>query len=182
MASRSLDDLQDHIKEKALSLLDHCNNENLNILVYCTLRPLDEQARLFRQGRTVKQIEAKAEELRNRWERPDLADLLLSVGPQTGSRVTYAGPGQSMHNYGLAFDAVPLRASKPVWQTTKPEDKELWLLYGRLGEGEGLEWAGNWKRFREYPHMQEKGARWKELITQRDEVAPFPPTGLRSIS
>lgn len=165
MASRSLDDLQDHIREKALSLLDRCDEEGLDILIYCTLRPLDEQARLFRQGRSITQIRAKAEELRNRWGRPDLADLLLDVGPQSGRRVTYAGPGQSMHNYGLAFDAVPLREGKPVWQTTKPEDKALWELYGGLGVEQGLEWAGNWSRFREFPHMQEEGARWHDLIT-----------------
>ena len=166
MASRALIDLQDHINEMARSLLDRCADEGLEILIYCTLRPLEEQAKLFRQGRSLRQIRAKAEELRNRWARPDLADLLLDVGPQSGRRVTYAGPGQSMHNYGLAFDAVPLSGGKPLWQTTKPEDKAMWELYGSLGVEQGLEWAGNWSRFREFPHMQEEGARWRDLITQ----------------
>jgi peptidoglycan L-alanyl-D-glutamate endopeptidase CwlK len=166
MASRDLNDLQDRINEMARSLLDRCADEGLEILIYCTLRPLEEQAKLFRQGRSLRQIRAKAEELRNRWGRPDLADLLLDVGPQSGRRVTYAGPGQSMHNYGLAFDAVPLSGGKPLWQTTKPEDKAMWESYGRLGVEQGLEWAGNWSRFKEFPHMQEEGARWRDLITQ----------------
>lgn len=104
------------------------------------------------------------DELRQRWARSDLADLLIAVGPQTGRRVTNAGSGQPMHNYGLAFDAVPLRGGKPVWQTLKKEDRVLWETYGRLGNELGLEWAGNWTRFREFPHMQEPGSQWRELI------------------
>jgi len=166
MASRKLDDLKDQVKEKAFLLLDRCEEEGLNILIYCTLRSLEEQARLYRRGRSLSQIEAKAEELRSRWDRPDLADLLISVGPQYGNKVTYAGPGQSMHNYGLAFDSVPLRDGKPVWQATRPENRALWELYGRLGVEVGLEWAGNWTHFREFPHMQEPGARWQDLIIE----------------
>jgi len=166
MASRSLDDLQEKIKEMALSLIERCEHEGLDILIYCTLRSFEEQAKLYRKGRLLSQIEAKAEELRNEWERPDLADILISVGPQNGKRVTYAGPGQSMHNYGLAFDSVPLRGGKPVWEATRIEDKELWELYGRLGVDVGLEWSGNWTRFKEFPHMQMPGARWKDLIKE----------------
>lgn len=89
----------------------------------------------------------------------------MDVGPQAGRAiVTYAGPGQSMHNYRLAFDAVPMRDGKPVWGTRQPDDLALWKRYGTIGEAVGLEWAGSWTRLREFPHMQEPGARWKELI------------------
>ena len=179
MASRNLDDLQPNIKEKALLLIGRCSREDLDILIYCTFRPLDEQARLFRQGRTLTQIEAKAEELKNKWGRSDLANLLISVGPQNGRRVTFAGPGQSMHNYGLAFDGVPLRGGKPVWQTNKPEDMALWEQYGHLGVEIGLEWAGSWSNFREYPHMQEEGSKWRELI--RDTTPLSPPKNLQIV-
>jgi len=166
MASRNINDLQPHIQEKAQLLLERCKNEGLDILIYCTLRSFAEQARLFRQGRLLLQIEAKAKELKNRWGRPDLAKLLISVGPQNGKIVTYAGPGQSMHNFGLAFDAVPLRGGKPVWQCNRPEDRVLWELYGRFGTEAGLEWAGNWSRFREFPHMQELGSGWRDKIIE----------------
>ena len=164
MASRDFNDLKPHIYEKAVRLIQECREAKLEILIYCTLRPLDEQARLYRQGRTLKQIKAKAEELKIKWGRPDLGKLLMDVGPQQGKLATYAGPGQSMHNYGLAIDGVPLRGGKPVWNASKPDELKLWQLYGRLGDKVGFEWAGKWTKFRELPHLQQPGAVWQELI------------------
>jgi peptidoglycan L-alanyl-D-glutamate endopeptidase CwlK len=61
-----------------------------------------------------------------------------------GNKVTNAKPGQSYHNFRCAVDVVPLRDGKdPVWQEV-----------GRLGEAAGLEWAGRWRRFPEFPHFQ----------------------------
>ena len=166
MASRKLGDLKSNVRKMARGLLQRSEAEGLDLLIYCTLRPAEEQAKLYRQGRPLTKIQQKADELRNRWGRPDLADLLLSVDPQQGKIVTKAGPGQSMHNYGLAFDGVPMRNGKAVWGASRPEDQQLWQLYGRLGVEIGLEWAGNWTTFKEFPHMQEPGSRWQELIVQ----------------
>ena len=174
MPSMSVKDLHAPVKEKALMLFERCRQEGLDILLYCTLRSLEEQARLFRLGRRLSQIRAKAQELREQWKRPDLAEILLSVGPQHGRRVTYSGPGQSLHNYGLAFDAVPLRDGKPVWQTNCQKDLELWDLYGRLGMETGLEWAGTWTRFREFPHMQAPDTTWHACIGQKDHAPVIP--------
>ncbi len=164
MASRKLEDLQPEIEAAARNLLRRCEEDGLDLLIYCTLRSTREQAILYRQGRPFDQIQRKANELRDKWGRDDLGDLLIDVGPQSGRKVTNAGPGQSMHNYGLAFDAVPLRGGKPVWQSSKLEDKALWEQYGELGLEVGLEWAGNWTRFREFPHMQKPESAWRELI------------------
>jgi peptidoglycan LD-endopeptidase CwlK len=166
MASRDLNDLQPAVKEMAELLLDRCQQEDLDILIYCTLRTFEEQAKLYRQSRSLDQIKKKAEELRTKWERPDLADLLMDVGPQFGAKVTFAGPGQSMHNYGLAFDSVPMRNGKAVWGSKRQADRDLWLKYGALGVEVGLEWAGNWTKFIEFPHMQQPGAAWRDLIKQ----------------
>lgn len=169
MSSRNLADLKPHIQKMAERLLKDCEKSELDLLIYCTHRSNEEQARLFRKGRSLSQIETKANELITKWNRSDLGELLLGVGPQYGTKVTNAAPGQSMHNYGLAFDAVPLRDGKPVWSARKADDKALWMLYGKLGVEVGLEWAGNWTRFREYPHMQEEGARWKDLIRDKNK-------------
>jgi len=166
MAGKKLDELAGSIQQLAVQLLERCRLEGLDLLIYCTLRSIDEQARLFCQGRSASQISAKAAELRVRWNRADLADLLCAVGPRPGKIVTFAGPGQSLHNYGLAFDAVPLAAGKPVWQTARPDERALWEHYGRLGTALGLEWAGTWTRFREFPHMQARGTPWQKAIQQ----------------
>lgn len=132
MASRNLDDLHPIIRAKAARFLKKCEAEDIQVLIYCTYRSDEEQAELYAQGRT-----------------------------KPGRIVTYAKPGQSRHNYrmdgcpaSLAFDCVPLRHGKPVWGNTKREDWMLWQDVGHIGESVGLEWAGRWKRFREFPHFQ----------------------------
>lgn len=166
MASRKLSSLTGEVRDKASQLVESVADRNVSLLVYCTYRDNEEQARLFRQGRTLAQITAKAHELRHEWQRPDLADLLMSVGPQYGRYVvTNAGPGQSLHNYHLALDAVPLRDGKPVWNREDPEDVMLWTIYGEAAESLGLDWAGHWTHFQEFPHVQQRGADWRELIS-----------------
>ena len=66
-----------------------------------------------------------------------------------GKKVTNAKGGQSFHNFRLAFDVVPLIAGKAVWG-----DNKLWDRIGAIGKGVGLEWAGDWKNFKEMAHFQ----------------------------
>lgn len=70
-----------------------------------------------------------------------------------GKIVTNAKPGQSWHNYRCAVDVVPIVAGKPVWDSKNA----IWQKVGALGKAAGLEWAGDWKRFKEYPHFQYTG-------------------------
>jgi peptidoglycan L-alanyl-D-glutamate endopeptidase CwlK len=70
-----------------------------------------------------------------------------------GKIVTYAKAGQSWHNHRCAVDVVPIVAGKPVWDVKNP----VWQEVGKLGKAAGLEWAGDWKRFKEYPHFQYTG-------------------------
>ena len=80
-------------------------------------------------------------------------DALYAQGrTKPGAKVTNARAGQSWHNYRLAFDVVPVVGGKAVWN-----DKAAWETIGRLGEAVGLEWAGRWTRFREFPHFQWTG-------------------------
>ncbi len=164
MASRSIADLETTTRAKAekfISLADAV--PKFDYLIYCTLRTNEEQAILYRQSRPLSEIKAKAKELSDTWGRADLAKILMDAGPQYGPHVTNAAPGQSLHNYGMAFDAVPMRNGKPVWGTSDADDKRLWTIYGELAEMAGLEWAGNWSTFREFPHCQQT-ADWRELI------------------
>lgn len=81
-----------------------------------------------------------------------------------------APPGESNHNFGLAFDVTifkgsddPEKAKTPVWES--PAYKAV----GALGTDLGLEWGGNWKRVDE-PHFQLRPA-WAEGMPEPEMLA-----------
>jgi len=81
-------------------------------------------------------------------------DALYAQGRTTpGKKVTNAKAGQSWHNYKCAVDVVPIVAGKPRWDVKD----EVWQQVGALGKAAGLEWAGNWTKFKEMPHFQYTG-------------------------
>lgn len=69
-----------------------------------------------------------------------------------GRIVTNAKGGQSFHNYCVAFDTVPVVHGKPDW-----DNEDLWLSIGHIGKTCGLDWAGDWRSFKESPHFQFTG-------------------------
>ena len=151
MASRDLLDLQPHVAEAARTHMEACADAGVDLLVYCTLRDAEEQAQLFRKSRTEEQIRRKHDQLAEDY--PQLAALFDPPMPINEAKATNAGPGESYHQYGLAYDCVPLVGGKAVWKTTG-EELQLWQKVGLLGKQVGLEWAGDWRRFREFPHFQ----------------------------
>lgn len=158
MASRNLDDLEPELKAKALEFLDRCRSKGADILIYCTLRTPHEQARLFRQSRSFNDIMLRAESLA--LYNPRMGEILFEVGAQHGRRVTNAGPGQSLHNYGFAFDCVPLLGGKAMWNSYFKD----WQIVGEIAQELDLEWAGNWTYGREYPHVQIADRNWRTMI------------------
>lgn len=86
-------------------------------------------------------------------------DALYEIGrTKPGKKVTNAKAGDSAHNFGLALDFVPIVNGKPVWTDSADE----WRRAGNLAPVYGLEWAGTWSSFREYPHIQVPD--WRGLI------------------
>jgi peptidoglycan L-alanyl-D-glutamate endopeptidase CwlK len=78
-------------------------------------------------------------------------DALYAQGRTTkGYVVTNAKGGESYHNYRVAVDVVPLVGGKPDWDTSHP----VWESVAMLGKQAGLEWAGDWKTFKEMAHFQ----------------------------
>lgn len=128
MASRSVNDLAQPVRIRALAFLEECKGAGLDVLIYCTLRGNEEQAALYAQGRTA-----------------------------PGRVVTNARPGSSLHNpdgegMAWAFDAVPTRGGKALWN-----DNDALQQMGAIGESVGLEWAGRWRgALRERVHFQLK--------------------------
>lgn len=90
------------------------------IVVTQGYRSCEEQDKLYAQGRT----------------RP-------------GQIVTNARCGESLHNYGVAFDVAFLENGSPSWKEYHP-----WDTLGLMGKILGLEWGGDWKGFVDRPHFQ----------------------------
>lgn len=126
MASRSLEDLAQPVKKAALGLAGDCQARGIELLIYCTLRSVIEQADLYASGRST-----------------------------PGKILTNAKPGESMHNpdangKSWAFDAVPTMQGVPQWR-----DAKTMAVIGVLAEARGLEWAGRWTgKLRESVHFQ----------------------------
>lgn len=126
--SRDLDELHPAVKRRALAFISACDADGITLLITSTYRDHASQDALYAQGRNG---------------RP-------------GPVVTNAKGGQSFHNWRMAFDVVPLVNGKPVWSTSG-ESGKLWRKVGLIGKSCGLEWAGDWKRFPEFPHFQFTG-------------------------
>jgi len=121
--SRRIEDLHPVVQKKCRAFKAGCQAEGIDVLITSTYRDMESQAALYAQGRTA-----------------------------PGAIVTNAKPGQSFHNWRVAFDFVPIVNGKAAWSDTK-----LFTRCGQIAEGVGLEWAGRWKRFREFPHCQYTG-------------------------
>ncbi len=74
------------------------------------------------------------------------------------SGASKATHGKSLHNYGAAVDFFfGHKGAKSDW--TGP-----WDLAGKVAEGLGLKWGGNFKSFKDRPHLQTNKT-WKQAAT-----------------
>lgn len=75
-------------------------------------------------------------------------DKLYAQGRTTpGQIVTNAKGGESFHNYGVAVDVVFRKEGYNAPET-------LWQTFGTVGKKHGFEWGGDWKTFKDRPHLQ----------------------------
>lgn len=94
-------------------------------------------------------------------------------------KVTNARGGQSIHNYGLAFDIVLLydnngdgKFEEASWSQIRDFDKDGkadWAEVVNYFKSKGWEHGGDWKNFKDAPHFQLKkpngsSYKWQELI------------------
>jgi len=106
------------------------------IVITSGRRTMDEQAALYAKGRT-----------------------------SPGGIVTNAQPGDSAHNFGLAFDfAFGDAIGRPTWPKDAP-----WATVAMIGKKLGLDWGGDWKSFVDQPHF--------ELPSWRVARAEYKATG-----
>lgn len=104
-------------------------------------------------------------------------DILYNKRP----KVTNAKGGQSIHNYGLAFDIVLLYDNdgngtfeEASWSMIKDFDKDSkadWMEVTNLFKSRGWEWGGDFKSIYDAPHFELKKSdgtsyKWQDLKKQ----------------
>lgn len=146
-------DKRDELKQIYISI-NNLLPKGVRLRFTHTLRTIEEQNQLYAQGRTKK-----------------------------GSIVTNAKGGQSIHNYGLAFDIVILldedgngTFEKAVWN-----GKWFNVVVAEL-KRYGFEHGGDWK-FKDAPHFQYKkpdgsSYKWQELKVLLDSGKSVKSNGV----
>jgi hypothetical protein len=149
-----LEQLVPALKSGVLKIVQACANNGVDLRSNTGLREPFEQARLWRQSRSIEEITERIVFLKSQ-SAPFLAYCIESVGPQNGKHVTNAVPGLSWHQWGEAIDFFWLVNGAAEWSVKK-------LIDGKNGYQElaaqaakiGLDAGGLWKTFKDWPHVQ----------------------------
>ncbi|OBR64485.1 peptidase [Paenibacillus oryzae] len=117
------------VLEHAEKLVEEAAAIGISVLITQGHRSEEEQNELYNKGRTSQ-----------------------------GAIVTYARGGESYHNYGLAIDFALLNAKgKALWDLEydgNRNGKSDWHEVAALAKKIGFSWGGDWKGFKDYPHLQ----------------------------
>lgn len=147
------------VREDAIKILELADKElsGRAMLRYAEVtRTFPKQALLYAQGRQT-------------------AGTVITYEGQkmtvpSGGIVTYAQPGYSYHNYGLAIDIVLIIDGKSAsWDTATDYDNDKisdWQEVVKLFENMDWEWGGKWVgKKRDLPHFQKTfGLKESELL------------------
>ena len=93
----------------------------------------------------------------------EVQDALYAKRP----KVTNAKGGQSIHNYGLAFDIVILfdTDGNGTFETASWKQDEHFAKVVSFFKKNGYTWGGDWTSFKDNPHFQKDfGYTWRTLI------------------
>lgn len=108
------------LQRLAKKVIEDLEAENLRPLITCGYRSNEEQTKLYAQGRT-----------------------------RAGKIVTFAKPGESLHNHRRALDFAFLDANGDIDWSDK-----LFRRLGIVAKINGLKWGGDWKKFKDRPHIE----------------------------
>ncbi|MFD0960480.1 M15 family metallopeptidase [Paenibacillus chungangensis] len=117
------------VHELSEQLVKECTALGIHVVITDGFRSHHEQNTLFQQGRSA-----------------------------DGPIVTHAKGGESYHNYGLAIDfALKTKKGKLIWDLEYDGNQNKhadWLEVVAVAKGLGFSWGGDWKSFKDYPHLQ----------------------------
>lgn len=115
---------------------DFFKNHSLQLRVACGTRTFAEQWAVYSLGRT------KGDD--GIWVITDIKKV-----------VTYAQPGLSFHQYGLAIDSIVFGQDPYLAKLPKADSDALWLDYGATCKKHGLVWGGDWSGSKnDRPHCE----------------------------
>lgn len=113
----------------------HFTPAGVHPFIDSSLRTFNEQAILYAQGRT-----------------------------NPGPRVTNAKPGQTYHNYGLAFDFHIQLLRNDKWVDSWVVDKN-WMIVVDIFKSYGFKWGGSFVSIKDSPHFEMTfGHNWRDLL------------------
>ena len=108
-------------------------------------RTWEEQAKIYAQGRTA-----------------------------PGKIVTNARPGFSNHNYGIAVDMGVFKEGKYLDASNPSEAEAFHKKASLIAEKYNIDWGGNWKSFKDYPHFEYKTgkslAQLRQLVVEGKDI------------
>ena len=144
-----LDDLRPKTKKLCELWIEECRKAGINLVVTQTFRSPQLQEAYYSQGRESLEI------VNTKRKKVGLQAIL----EKDNKIITKAPSGSSPHNYGLAWDFAPIVNGKIDWNNL-----ELFRKCGEIAkklnfEGYTLEWGGDFKSIKDYPHIQLKN--WK---------------------
>lgn len=165
----NLDLLIPDMRNKVDLLLASCMTRGVEMRPNCTLRDPFEQARLWRQSRSIYKINQYVKELTNSGAH-FLAYCITSVGPQHGDPVTQCPPGYSWHQWGEALDCFWVVNNNDEWSTLKLiNGVNGYRVYAEEAEKLGLTAGGHWNSFKDWPHVQlRKSANASSVMSLRE--------------
>lgn len=122
-------ELHPEVERNKKLLIEKAADIGIDVVITEELRTFDDQEALFAMGRSVE-----------------------------GNKVTNARGGESYHNYGLAIDyALRDNNGKIIWDMGydgNGNGEPDWIEVADIGKELGFDWGGDWKHFRDYPHLQ----------------------------
>ena len=117
------------VEEKSKELIEQAEATGISILITDGFRSVESQNEIYERGRS-----------------------------KEGAIVSYARGGESYHNYGLAIDFA-LRnehggISYDLQRDGNGNGEADWFEVARIGKELGFEWGGDWRGFKDYPHLE----------------------------
>lgn len=143
--SRDIKELHPHVHGLAARFLEEAKKSGIEVIIISTYRDAEYQNHLYAQGRTRPGPECTCGGKKNK--------IGTCRKHPLGLVVTKARAGKSYHEHKIAFDILPMRGKTSVWSASDP----LYDQLGAIGKAVGLEWAGDWKGFKEKAHFQYTG-------------------------